>query len=105
MNSMHQFVIYSVFSILQSVFSKTTEKPSGDSDKPQFLRFVIDDIACQFHAPYDHRCRQVFINYKEIEGYNKRVFMFDLGMLRFYVHEHRIYYFNEYAMADYNVSF
>ena len=96
---MYQFPIHFV---LQIFFTIPLVNSGDDSDKPQFLRFKSRDILCYFYAPFDHRCRQAFINFKALE--KVEIMMFDMGSLRLYLHHYRTYVFEEYAMADFMVS-
>ena len=70
-----------------------------DGDKAIFLRFEPADQLCHRYVPFDRRCVRVHMNYKELE--NHPIFMFDLGLLRFYVYTHRTYTFWNIAMADF----
>ena len=74
----------------------------GDGDKAVFLRLEPANQLCQRYVPFDRRCQRVHINYKELE--NHPIFMFDLGLLRFYVYTHRTYTFWNIAMADFLVK-
>ena len=78
------------------------EETLCDGDKPFFLRFVYADHICNRYVPFDRRCQGVKINYEDLESYE--VFMFDIGLLRFYVYTHRTYTFFNVAMADFHLK-
>ena len=96
---MYQFAIYFVIYTVPFVDSL------DDSTIPYFLRFknYTFDITCGRVAPFDHRCNRVDIDFQALE--KVEIMMFDLGLLRLYLHHHRTYVFGEYAMTDFMGSY